>query len=89
LVATLLLVAAIFGASAGRMSTPRAASSIVSVDKFSGANRELPESREVSTLSRPRILSGNIAEDRRFGPAAVLETSLFQRPPPSHSCVRS
>jgi hypothetical protein len=89
LVAVLLLFAATFGLPAARTAPARVVTSIVWVDKSARLKREAPESREVGTAPRLRTHGKVLPVESISRPAALLDTSLFQRPPPSHPLVRS
>jgi hypothetical protein len=82
--AVLMLAATSAGAPAACSALSRATSSIVCVIESVGTTEEVPEIRHIDGLPQISAVAQKVSNRSYFSPAGVLETSLFQRPPPSH-----
>jgi len=74
-------VSAGFVAPSARVGGPRASSAIVWVDKAGDSKREVPENLALGTTGANRLAPIILADDNL--PDIVLDTALFQRPPPA------
>jgi len=80
-------VSAGFVAPAARVGATRASSAIVWVDKAGDSKREVPENLASGTTGANRLAPAILADDNL--PDTVLDTALFQRPPPSSSQLQT
>jgi hypothetical protein len=88
LLTALLSVAGCFGTPAASIAIPRSSYSVVWPDKSAGKPvvpaQEIAESREIVPLPAKDSLQVT-AKDDAPAPGALLDPSLFQRPPPTIS----
>jgi len=82
LFATLLAIVAYFGAPVATIAISRATDSIVWVENARRTQPEISEPREAVASSRPWTAL-TIPQDDPPVPIAILDQSLFQRPPPA------
>lgn len=87
--ALLMLAATSAGAPAARIAISRETSSIVCVIEAVGTAQELPQIRRIGGLPQISAAAQQVPARSFFSPASVLETSLFQRPPPSRPRLQS
>ncbi|MGB6942005.1 MAG: hypothetical protein WBE37_06400 [Bryobacteraceae bacterium] len=82
--ALLMLAATSAGAPAARITISRETSSIVCVIESVGTAQEVLQIRRIKGLPQISAVARKVSNRSVFSPASVRETSLFQRPPPSH-----